>query len=70
MNLVIKSFILSLLAVSNVNAASIRGTRSIPQDETEGVTYNVFTSQGCISGTGLHTSLMEDTTASWLLPEP
>jgi len=30
MNLVIKSFILSLLAVSNVNAASIRGTRQAP----------------------------------------
>ena len=30
MNLVIKSFILSLLAVSNGNAASIRGTRQAP----------------------------------------
>lgn len=30
MNLVIKSFIVALLAVSNVNAASIRGTRQAP----------------------------------------
>jgi len=36
MNLVIKSFIVALLAVSNVNAANIRGTRQAPANEAEG----------------------------------